>query len=127
MVFSFIFIILAAICNALMDKVENEIQYNTSIFRRFKTPEFWCKTKSAHSVNLIPGTTYRPDAWHISKSLMIIFLIAAIVMFTPSISTHLKPFFQWYVLMGTLIEILLFGTIWNVTFNLFYNKFFKSI
>ena len=106
--FTYIFFALAAVCNAVMDRIENSIQFNQSVFNRLN-PEFWCKTISAHSVKFIPFTKYRLDAWHLFKSLMIIFIVLAIIFYNPFI----------YVL-----DFVILGIIWNLVFNIFYNKVF---
>lgn len=125
MVLSIIFIILAAICNAFMDKVETEIQFKTSRFKKLNK-EFWCKPISADSLAFIDGTKYRADAWHIAKSIMIVFLINAIVFYTPLAGPFLQPFIKFHFLAGAAIEVLFLGIIWNVVFDLFYHKIFYS-
>lgn len=106
---SALFILLAAICNALMDRVENDIQFNQSVFKRLKKG-FWCKTSSAERP-LLKYTFYRIDGWHLSKSLMIVSLCLAIVTYKP-------------IIIPT-VDFLIFGGCWNVAFNIFYNKIFK--
>ena len=51
------------------------------------------------------------DCFHFFKSLMIIFLIAAIVWY--------RPLFDWY-------DFLILGTLWNITFSVFYNVILKK-
>lgn len=92
-----------------MDRVENDIQFNQSIFKRLKKG-FWCKTESA-SRPFIRFTKYRPDAWHLAKSLMVIFICLAIIFY--------KPLFP-------IIDFCIFGICWNIFFNLGYNKIFKA-
>jgi len=104
---SYILICLAAICNAFMDKIENSIQFNNSIFRNLN-PEFWCKTISAHSTKFIPFTKYRPDAWHLSKSLMVILFCTAIVTYHSFIP---------------IIDFIIYGLLWNLIFNITYKLF----
>lgn len=102
MILTYLFIFLAAICNALMDRVENENFY-VSVFKGLN-PKFWYKRESwKGSVKIF---NFHVDAWHIAKSLMIICFAAAIS----------KSF----------IEFCIIGVIWNLTFNLFYNKIFKK-
>jgi len=122
---TYIFIALAAVCNAFMDKIENSIQFNNSIFRNLN-PEFWCKTISAHSTKFIPFTKYRPDAWHIAKSWMIVFFISSIPFYSPFIENFLQPFTNDSVIVGKTVFIILGGVLYNLTFNLFYNNVFKS-
>lgn len=107
--YSYLFIFLAAICNALMDKIETIISFNTSIFRGLNKG-FWCKVNSANTT-FIPLTHYKVDAWHLSKSAMIIFWALAII--------YYKPFIP-------ILDFLVIGSVWNLTFNTFYNHIFKS-
>lgn len=102
----FFLIAIAAFFNAVMDKTETIISFNSSVFKNLDG-EFWCKVNSA-SRPFILGTEYRADAWHLSKSLMIIFMALAIVFYT--------PVFNW------LIDFILVGASWNLVFNLCYNK-----
>jgi hypothetical protein len=111
MVWSILFVTLAATCNALMDSVEYETAFNRSIFSSLN-PKWWCKTVSWQYINFIPFTKYRLDAWHLFKSLMIIAQISAIVSYKP--------------IVNELIDIILFGLIWNMVFNLFYNHIFRK-
>ena len=104
---SAIFIIIAAACNAVMDLLENENYYN-SVFRHFDD-KFWYKRESWKHVKKIFG--YRPDAWHIAKSMMIVCLVLAAVLYEP----------YW----NQLYDLLAFGLLWNLTFNIFYNKIFR--
>lgn len=106
-VITHILIALAAICNAVMDRVENSPAFNKSIFKD-KNKEWWLKEVSWATAKRIFG--YKFDAWHIFKSLMIIFLISAAFV---GLNKH------WYL-------ILTGGAVWNFVFNLFYNKIFKA-
>ena len=99
-------VFLASLFNAVMDAVENE-NISESIFKKWDV-RFWYKRESWKYVKKIFG--YRPDAWHLSKSAMIICLVLAIVFYEPKSA--------WYVDVG------IFGFIWNFSFWLFYNKIF---
>lgn len=98
----------AALLNAFMDRVETKISFNASVFNGFD-PEFFCKEIAAHAVDFIPGTKYRPDAWHLAKSSMICFLSGALAL--------AGPFRKWH------FNFLLFGVLWNLVFNSFYGLF----
>lgn len=113
--------IIAAICNAVMDKTENEIQFNDSRFYK-KDPLFWCKTKSS-TKPFIKFTKYRLDAWHLFKSIMIISLVVSDIMLilTNPFLIFVNP--KWY---SYIMVVALYGAIWNTTFNIFYNKIFKK-
>jgi hypothetical protein len=93
-----ILILLAAICNAVMDVLS--FHYHSSIFR-YMNESFWNPEKSWVK-KFIPFTKYRLDAWHVFKSLMICFLLLAA--------------------FGLTWKFFLAGAIWILTFNLFYNK-----
>lgn len=99
---------IAAILNALMDKVENEGFYQ-SIFRD-KKPEFWYKRASWNKAKNIAGWKF--DSWHSAKSLMLVFLCLSIVLY--------KPLWNWKIDFG------IAGMTWVIVFNLFYNKIFKA-
>ncbi len=110
MILSLIFIVLAAVLNAVMDSVEYETAYSRSIFSKYN-PKWWLKTTSWEYVKFLPFTKYRPDAWHLAKSGMIVFLCLAIVFFSTK---------------GILlIDFLILGAVWNTVFNIFYNRIFR--
>jgi hypothetical protein len=88
-VVSYIFILVAAVFCALMDIVENE-NFFESIFKN-KNQNFWYKRVSWNHAKKIFG--YKFDAWHISKSLMIICFASAIIFYKPFI--HIVDFFYY--------------------------------
>ena len=106
-----IFIFLAAFFNAVMDAVENE-NYFESIFKRLPQ-QFWYKRESWKYVKKIWG--YRPDAWHLSKSLMILCFAGAAIFFD-------MPVMKW---QDVALYLIVIGFIWNAAFWLFYNVIFK--
>lgn len=103
----YIFIALAAFFNAVMDAVENE-NFFESIFKNLPQ-RFWYKRESWKYTKKVFG--YRFDAWHISKSLMVICWVLALVFIAPG-----KP---WWVTLPTA------GIVWNCWFYVFYNLLFK--
>jgi len=103
---SSIFIILSALCNATMDILENE-NFHISIFKDLNQ-KFWYKRESWKYAKTLFG--YKFDAWHICKSLMIIFMCLSIVFYTP---------------LAGILDVLLYGALWNLTFNITYNKILK--
>jgi ABC-type antimicrobial peptide transport system permease subunit len=116
----FIFcVVISGALNAFMDKVENRIQYNSSVFRNWNAA-FWCKEVSAHYVKFLPLTRYRPDAWHQAKSLMLLFLAFGMVFLwtAPMAST---PIFMIIEVVG------LFGISWLTGFNIAYKLFQKKM
>jgi len=105
---SALYLIIAAILNAFMDRVENESFYE-SIFANWNE-KFWYKRTSWKYAKKI--FSWKMDGWHIAKSLMIISLVMAMVKYT--------VFYNWWV------DLIMAGALWNVTFNIFYNKLFKK-
>ncbi len=102
------YVMLAAICNAIMDSVESD-HIDGTIFSKHK-PQFWNKGTSASIAKKIFGWKY--DAWHVFKSSMIILLALAIVSY--------KPVSYWWV------DFLAIGWVWNTYFNVFYNHLLKN-
>lgn len=132
---SLLLIALAAICNAVMDTVS--FHYKQSIFSKYN-PQWWNPAiswknkyvdysrfaeytgkvskleKRIFILNLfsIKYPTFLTDAWHFFKSLMIVLLGFAIVLYVPVVNIY--------------VDIILVGFAWNLTFNVFYNKIFKK-
>lgn len=104
-----IFILLAAICKAVADTLYHH--YDTSVFARLN-PKWWNPVVSCNHVGFIPFTKYRPDAWHLSNSAMIVSFITAAVV-------RDSVFHSW------LINLVMLGVIFNLMFGVFYNKIFR--
>lgn len=134
---SLILWVIAPIFNAIMDLVENE-NFTSSIF--FRDPQeynaypkqvetttkwnnWWYKRESDDHVKLIFG--YRPDAWHISKSIMIILIIISAI-----IGIYIEgPFFHFFnnnKWFNPIFEVVIRGLWWNAIFSVFYHKLFRS-
>ena len=96
-----IWVFIAAVLNAIMDIMENE-NFNTSILKNLN-PKFWYKRESWKWAKRIGGWKF--DGWHVAKSMMIMVLLWAAA----------EDVVQW----------VLMGIVWNVTFNLSY-KLFKA-
>lgn len=114
---SLLLIMLAALFNSVMDAIENENIFE-SIFRDLDQ-RFWFKRESWKHSKKFFG--YRFDAWHISKSLMIICKVAAV--YCEQFSHQI-----WHtgnVLIDIIIDIIVAGIVWNLTFTFFYHKLFK--
>lgn len=109
---SAIMIFLAAFFNAVMDAVENKPNFDESILRNLPR-QFWLKEESWKYVKKILG--YRPDAWHLSKSLMLICFAGAVIFFD-------MPVKKW---QDVALYLIVIGIIWNGAFWLFYNVIFK--
>lgn len=103
---------MAAVCNSFMDAVENEPNYNESIFKKLDK-KYWCKEFSWQNGRKIFG--YHLDPWHIAKSCMIICFGMAIIFF------NLQTL-KWH---DYAFHICIYGGVWNITFWLFYHKIFS--
>lgn len=108
---SVIFIFLAAFFNAVMDATENE-NITESIFKNLPK-QFWYKRESWKYAKKIFG--YRPDAWHLSKSAMILCFAGAVIFFN-------LPVEKW---QDVALYLVVIGFVWNAAFWLFYNVIFK--
>jgi hypothetical protein len=107
-VISALFILIAAICKAVADTLIHH--YDTSIFR-FSNRRFWDPSISYKFVKYLPLTKYRADGWHLANSIGIVSWSLAVVL-------H-EALWPWWV------ELLLAGAIFNLVFNLFYNKILR--
>lgn len=118
---SIILFALAGACNAVMDTVTHH--YQKSIFNVRKYRMFWWNPEYSwrnkyHSGDpalgrrkWIFGINYPvqiSDAWHLFKTVMIFGIVGSVVSY--------QPIYQWWA------DIIIFGTAWNLTFSLFYNK-----
>ena len=98
--------ILFAICpimKAIADTTDDH--YNISIFQ-WMNKKFWEKDTSSLYAKRLFG--YKFDAYHISYSILIVCVCAAI-------SLHQNKL-AWYY------EFAIAGIYWNLCFNIFYNK-----
>lgn len=117
---SFILIALSAICCAVMDVTQ--FHYSTSVFTKFNNPTYWNGSVSWLNkyvdrddkkgfrkcfFGLLNYPAFLTDAWHLFKSLMIVFFSFAIVMYS--------------VTFNKLIDFFIIGAIWNIIFIMFYN------
>ncbi len=138
---SYILIILAAICNSIMDITT--FHYSTSIFSKYNA-QFWNPSISwtnkyiDHDVNkgmrkffgLFDISVVFTDSWHLFKSLMIFALVGSVVCYTPLLGELLLKDVaitnsSMYILVR-LIDFIIMGTLWNLTFSLFFNHIFVS-
>ena len=99
---------MGAVFNAVMDRTENSVAFNKSIFSH-RDPKFWCKDISWQYAKKLPFTRYKLDAWHIAKSMMIICL---------AFSLTLDGLVWW--------EVPILGTMWNAVFTFFYHDALKN-
>ena len=111
LVLSLVFFALAAIMNAVMDTLQ--FHFERSIFRNLD-PKFWNPNVAWRFAWVVPFTSYKVDAWHLSKSSMIIFCALSAV----CLIGGCDPVAPWWAYP---MSLLIYGAIWNGTFNLFYN------
>lgn len=125
---SVIFFVLASVCNSVMDICSHH--YYGSIFSKYSN-YFWNTELSWKNkyINRDPRLGFKKlykninypvqltDAWHLFKSLMIVFLTLSVITFDSSL---VSGFVSFVLLLG------IYGLIWNLTFNLFYNNLFKK-
>ena len=97
-----VLLILAAFFSAVMDKTKDTIQYKSSVFKKWG--KFW---NDEEPTEYFWKTKYKLNAWHLSKSMLVICICAAI--------------------SRTIIEFIIYGIIWNLVFNIMYNKALKKI
>lgn len=98
-----LFFVLGGVFKAISDTLQHH--FSTSIFKNLD-PRFWNPNESWKYVGLIPIIKYRPDAWHLSNSIML-------CCFAIACSKSIEDF----VLMGIAFIIL---------FNIFYDKVLRA-
>jgi divalent metal cation (Fe/Co/Zn/Cd) transporter len=111
-ILSIVFLMCASACNAVMDTLSHH--YYVSIFSRLN-PKFWDPAVSWEFAKKIKYTKYKVDAWHLFKSLMIIFICLSVLVMARSqapITHHI---------IGWIIDLVVYGCVWNLVFNYFYN------
>jgi hypothetical protein len=127
---SLLFIVLAAICNAIMDKTQ--FHYHRSIFYSMGLDRYWWNGAISwrnkyvdHDVTrgrrkLLESHINYPvqltDAFHFFKMLMIIFVCCSIITFNPC-----DAFVNCSMgILNFSIILLVYGIFWNTTFSLFF-------
>lgn len=131
---SLIFIILASICNAIMDTSTHH--YGTSKLTKFKNTLWW-NGEISWKNKYIDGNPDKgrvkwyfgmnkpvqiTDAFHFFKMLMIIFICLSIITFDKC-NMLVDCKYEWY---SFIIMLGIYGTLWNLTFSLFYNEILKK-
>lgn len=114
---SLLCICIASFFNAVMDATENE-NFHESIFKKLPQ-QFWYKRESWKYAKKIFG--YRIDAWHLSKSFMVVFMSFAI--YFEQFSNQI-----WHTsndILNIGIDVVIAGVLWNLSFVLFYHHIFK--
>jgi hypothetical protein len=143
---SLVFIILASICNAVMDVISHH--YYTSIFAEYNkywwNPYYSWKNKYINGepmqgrvkisdvfnfpkwvIRLVGDFNYPvqfTDAWHLFKMFMIIFIVLSIVTF--DLNSVIGKYIHNPIVFILLIAS--YGLCWNLTFTLFYKHLLKK-
>jgi hypothetical protein len=112
---SLLFFLLAAACNACMDKLS--FHFHKSIFNNLN-PKFWDPSISWKYAKIIPLTKYKIDAWHLFKSGMVIFLCLSIVF---AFKGGVHVYVDHTSIVNKLVVFTIMGLLWNGGFNLFFN------
>jgi hypothetical protein len=99
-----LFILLAAFFKAVADTLTHH--FDTSVFKWWDR-RFWDASVSWQYAHYLIGTKYKIDGWHLANSGMIICFCYAIVFHHSVIA--------WYYEVG------IAGTVFNLSFGLFYN------
>jgi len=114
---------LAAICNAITDTLIHHyyisIFYKPNNIENTKWTHFFNPQESKLPPTIIPFTKYKLDAWHVFKSLMII-LQALSNGFMFLVGIEIVSLYS--SVLSIFILLVVYGIIWNGTFNLFYNR-----
>jgi hypothetical protein len=103
-----ILIVLAAFFKAVADTLTHH--FDTSVFNWWDR-RFWDASVSWRYAHYLKWTKYRLDGWHLANSGMIICFCLAVVLHTSVLS--------WYW------EVLIAGSVFNLSFNLFYNRILR--
>jgi hypothetical protein len=117
---------MAAVCNAVMDVISYH-WYGSSLVNKVSAawwnPDFsWRNKYSGRDpknglrkwwIFDVPCT----DAWHTFKSLMVVFVVLSVITFDLGVVD------LWWV---RVVAFCVYGIVWNVVFNLFYNKILRN-
>ncbi len=104
-----VFIILAAICDALIDTLQHhwyKFRFKDKVDKQWWNPQISWQNKYNPDVMIVQLS----DAWHLFKTIKIILWVIAVV--------------TYQIIINPLIDILIIGLIRNLVFSIFYNKVF---
>jgi hypothetical protein len=120
---SFLFIILASVCNSIMDTSNHH--FHKSIFNTPNLNAYWWNGEISWKNKYIDknptlgrtGTLVQfTDAFHFFKMLMIVFVCLSIITFEKCNVVYNCQYNKF----SFLILLAVYGVIWNTTFSLFY-------
>jgi hypothetical protein len=116
---SILFLILAGICNAIMDVLKT--RFNKSIFLgkspynwidpALSWPNKWKNGDKSQGEKFLGSSTvfvWMTDLWHLAKMLMLVFIVFAVVFYTPIIAWWI----DWFILYCS----------FTIPFEIFYSK-----
>ncbi len=131
-----LFVVIAAIANAVMDTLADKPHFDKSIFAKLN-PDYWLKTDSWDNKykdidgdgegDVVGGLKYKwpfgwianfLDGWHLFKMVMIFAITLPIALGIEIVT--IKGFNHW------LLDWTVIGGMWILIFNLFYNKILKK-
>ena len=133
---SLVLVIIAAICNAVMDILDHK--YAWSIFNKYDTifnSGYWDPSYSWRNKYIeknpqagrrrILGIKIHPmftDSWHLFKSIMVVSLCFAI-----AFGFSLPPICVFNTeMLNMILWVAILDTAWNLTFSLFYNRILRA-
>lgn len=99
-----ILIFAAAFYKAVADTLQHH--YDTSVFKNLPF-QYWNPIESWKYVKFFPLSRFRPDAWHLCNSFMIVSFVFMAVFHEQKI--------KWFW------EVLIYGVEFNLVFGLFYD------
>lgn len=127
-IISLTFIVLAAICNSIMDVTQHH--WNESIFSKYNG--FWFakdswknkyKNRDKKQGRKFPGSTtifvFVTDGWHFFQSMMITFFVLSAIFYVPLVSLPYKG-------LEMLISFCIFKALYSIIFELFYSIIWKK-
>lgn len=129
---SLLLFILASICSASMDKVQ--FHYEKSIFVKFNNEQYFSAKKSWENkyiggkyengikkwfFGLLDYPVFLTDFWHLMKTIMLFLIVASVVLYNPTLTVFNLDFCKPLLLI---FDFVLFGTLWNYIFLIFFNR-----
>jgi hypothetical protein len=113
LILAVLIVVLSAAANAVADRLENDVAYNSSVFFTWKR-SFWLKSTSWYHAKKI--FTYKIDGWHLVESFQVLLLLLGLIM----------PWFIHLERKGPIWAVIalyvVLGVVYNVTFNWVYKK-----
>lgn len=129
---SLVLFILAAICSASMDVAQ--FHYGKSIFINFNNDQYYNPEKSWLNkyiggkyengirkwfFGLLDYPVFLTDFWHLMKTSMLFLIVASVVLYTPTLTIFNLGFCKPLLLI---FDFIIFGTLWNTFFSIFFNR-----